>query len=103
MKLIDKQDNISCGFYFFNNFLETFFKLAAVFSAGNNAAHIQRYQPLVLQCFRYIAFYNELGKSFHNGGFSDTRFTNEGRIIFITAAENLDNALHFLFPPLNRI
>lgn len=54
----------------------------------------------VLKDFRYIVIDNALSQTFSNGRFTNARFTDENRVILVTAGKNLDYRLISSFLPM---
>ena len=82
MKLIDEQNDFSiCLLYLIQYAFQTFLKLTAVFRTGNHCAHIQFDQTLVGKSQRNVIFHDPPCKAFYDCGFTDSRFTNENRIV----------------------
>src|SRR6202030_3093187 len=52
---------------------------------------------------RNVAIGDALRETFDDGGFANARLTDEHRIIFCTAAQNLDDALDFTIAADQRI
>ena len=77
MNFINEQQNLSVGFGDFIQYgFQSFFKFAAVFRTGNQRAHIERIESLILQRFRHITGDNTAGKPFNDSRFADARFTD---------------------------
>ena len=103
MHLIDKQDGIFfCG-QLFDDLFDAFFKFAAVFGACDHAGQVKRDQPLIPQRLGYIAGNDFLRQTLDNSGFAHTRITDQCRIVFGAAGQNLDHALDLLIPSDDRI
>ena len=83
MQLIDEQDDLSFALlYFFQNSFQTFLKFTSIFSTGYQRTHIQGKQLLIFQAVRNITTDYSLRQTFYNGCFTNTRFTDQHRIIF---------------------
>ncbi len=80
---------------FFDNFFESFFELAAVHGTGDEAADIEHEDTFVEQGFGHIAVDDALGQPFNDSGLADAGLADEGGIVFVAAAEDLDDALDF--------
>ncbi len=57
----------------------------------------------MLQAFRHIAIDNPLGQAFHNGGFANARFADQGRVILGPARQDLDDPPDFFITPDDRV
>ena len=103
MKLINEKNDVLCFLYLLHYPLESFFKFTAVFCTCNHSRKIQLKNALWKQVYRNNTFFNSLSKTFNNGCLSDSRFTKKERIVFCTAAQNLNGALNFLVTTNYRI
>ena len=92
MKLIDEEDDAALGFAdLFQDRLQTLLKLAAVLSPGDQGAHVQGEDALVLQSLRDIALDNPLGEAFGDGGLADAGFTDQNRVVLGLSGEDADD------------
>ena len=77
MNFVDKKHNLPLrGGYLLEHRLEPFFKLTAVFGAGNQSTHIQGDQLTILEGLGHVTIDNPLGQTFHDRRFTNPRFTN---------------------------
>jgi hypothetical protein len=102
MDFVDEQDRFRL-FQLVNHPFQTFLELAAVHGASHQRTDVQLQNAFVQQRSRYIAFQNALRKAFHDGGLANTRFPDEGRVVFRAAREDLDDTLDLHLPPNHRI
>ena len=103
MELVNKEDDRRIVANSFNNLFDTFFKFTAIFRTGNEAGHIEGKDTFPCQYIRYGAIDNALGQAFGNSRLAYARCTNEDRIVFRPAAENLNNPVDLIFPANYRI
>ena len=103
MDFVNKEDNILTLTNFFHEFLHAFFKLATDTSPLNQADHIKTDHLLALEFLWHITVNNFLGKSFDYSGFTNTRLTDENRIVLGTAVKNFDDTNDFLVTTNDRI
>ena len=104
VKLIDKQDDLAFALFdLCQNGLETLFELTTEFGACNQAAHIEGEDGAVFQGIRHVTADNPLGKAFRDGGFADTRFTDENRVILGLTGKNPDHISDFAVTPDHRV
>src|SRR5688572_19016325 len=104
MELVYKQYDLPFRpFDFLHHTLHTLFELATILRAGNHESKIKREQLLALQGFRYFTRRHARCKPFGNCRFPDSCLTNEHRIIFGTAREDLDDPVYFMIAADNRI
>ena len=47
--------------------------------------------------------YDTCGESLYDSGFTDTRFTNQDRVVLLTSAQNLHHALDLILTAYDRI
>ena len=78
-------------------------EFAAVFGARDERAHIERYQPLVLEPFRHIALHDANGQTFRNRRFPHPGFSDQHGVVFGPAGKNLQDAPDFLVAPDNGV
>ncbi|MNW59438.1 hypothetical protein D3C74_373540 [compost metagenome] len=103
VQLINEQHDIAGLTNFIHDFFETVFKLTAVFGSGYDRSHIQGHNAFITQRFRDFIVDNFLGQSFSNRCFTNPRFTDQHRIVFGPAAQDLDYTFDFLAAADNRI
>ena len=68
--------------HFLQDGFEPLLELAAIFCAGNQRAHIESQELLVLQAFRHVAVDDALRKTFDDGRLADAGFADQHRIVF---------------------
>ena len=104
VQLIDKQNDVAFLFrQVIKHAFETLFELATVFRTGHQRAHIQRQHAAAFQALRHFTVDNTLRQSFNNGGFTNTRFTNQHRVVFGTALQNLNRTTNFFIAANHRV
>ena len=86
MKLIDEEDDVPGFPNFIHDGFDAFFKLTAVFCAGDHQGQVKRDNTAVTQKLRYITAGNFLSKSLDNGRLANTSLTNKHWIVFSAAA-----------------
>src|SRR5699024_3778690 len=102
--LINKENNLSVGvLHLIDHGFETFFKLAAKFSAGYQRAHIQGYNALVFESVRHITSVNAQSHTLGYGGLTHAGLSDEHRVVFSAARQNLHDPADFLITTDNRI
>ena len=97
MKLINEEHHVSGSFYFVNNGLDSFLKLAAILCAGNHQSKVERNDSFFAEKLRGLFVGDSLGKTFDNRRFSYACFADEDRIVLCSSAEYLNEALYFDF------
>ncbi len=83
--------------------LEPFLELAAILGAGDQCAHVERQELLVLQAFRNVLVDDALRKTFDDGGLADARLADQHRIVLGAAGQHLDGAADFLVATDHRV
>src|SRR5699024_6108081 len=96
MDLIHKQYDICSFLELSYQLYHTFLKLTSHACIGNKGSNIKNINFLVHQLGRYVTFNYFYSQTFCNGGFTNTWFTNENRIVLITPIQRFDNAFDFL-------
>ncbi len=83
--------------------LQPLLELAAVFRAGDQRAHVEREQLLVVEAFRHVAVDDAQRQPFDDGGLADAGLADQHRIVLGAAGEHLDGAADFLVAADHRI
>ncbi len=104
MQFIDEQDDLALGSLdLFEDGLEALLELAAVLGTGDERAHVQGDDALILQPFRHVPADDALGKTFDNGRLADAGLTDQHGIVLGTPRQNLDDAANLLIAADDRI
>ena len=103
MKFVYEQYHIGIFRQLCKNAFHTLLKLAAVFCTCHQRGHIKRYHTFVKQDARHLALHYSECKTFHNGRLTHTRLTDEYRIVFLAAAQDLGQTLYLLLTTHDRI
>ena len=97
MQLINKHDNLTGAFADSLQYLfQTLFEFTTVFGTGNQSCQVQSIQGFILQAFRYITGNNTSCQTFDDGSFTNARFTDKHRIIFLTTRKDFNRTTDFL-------
>ena len=97
---IDEEDNVALALrHLVDHAFQTLLKLTLILRTGNQGAHVERIELLVLQVFRHIATQNPVGKAFHDGGLTGSWLTNQDWVVFCTAAQNLKHTPDLIVTP----
>ena len=83
--------------------LEALLELAAVLRAGDERAHVERDDPLVLEAFGHVAADDAAGQAFDDGGLADAGLADEHRVVLRAARQHLDDAADLLVAADDRI
>ena len=101
---IDEEENLAVRFGdFIEDRFESFFKFATVFGTGDEGAHIEGVEGLVLQRFRNVAADDTAGQSFDDSRLADARFTDEDRVVLTTAGQDFDGTADFIITADDRV
>ena len=77
---------------FLEDGLQALLEFAAELGAGDEGAHVEGDDVLVLQAFRHIAADDALGQAFDDGGLADAGLADEHGIVLGAAGKDLDDA-----------
>ena len=89
--------------HFLEHGFEPLFELAAVLGAGDERAHVERDDPLVLQALGHVAAHDALREPFDDRRLADAGFADEHRIVFRAPREHLDDAPNLIVAADDRI
>ena len=101
MHFVDEENDISGTAHLDQNVPNAFFELTTVFCSGDQACDIQHIKMLVAQTIRNGTGSDCLRHALHNGGFADTRLTDERGIVFLLARQDPQHGFNFLLPSDN--
>ena len=104
VQLVDEQHDLAFGVDdFLQHRLQAILELAAILRAGDQRAHVERDDLLVLQPFGHVAADDALRQAFDDGGLADAGLADQHRIVLGAARQHLDDAAHFLVAADHRI
>ena len=104
VQLVDEQDDAPAfGLNLREHGLQALLELAAIFGAGDQGAHVERQQLLVLEAFRDVALDDALGQTFGNCRLADTRLADQHGIVLGASRQHLDGAADLLVAADHRI
>ncbi len=83
--------------------LEPLLELAAELGAGDQRAHVQGDDALVLQPFGHVAAHDALGQPLDDGGLAHARLADQHRVVLGAPAEDLDHAADLLVAADDRV
>src|SRR3989338_8159619 len=93
MKLVDKHDEFYArALDLSQNRLQAVFKFTEVLCSRDNRRKIYRNDFFFFERFRNVTGYDPLGKPLDDRGLPDARFSDENRIVFRAARQNLHHA-----------
>src|SRR5580698_8021452 len=99
MQLVNEDDGILRLHQFFHNGLQPLFELSAIFRSRHDQRKIERKNPLVGKKRWNLTVGDALRQPFHDRRLAHSGLADQHGIIFGTAAQNLDHAIHFTVPP----
>ncbi len=104
MHLIDEEDvEARRRGHLLQHGLEPLLELAAIFRAGDQRAHVERQELLVLQAFRHVAIDDAQRQALDDRGLADAGLADQHRIVLGPPRQHLDGAADFLVAPDHRI
>ena len=104
MHLVDEQDHLAFGGGdLVQHGLEPLLEFAAIFRAGDQRAHVEREQLLVLKRFRHVAVDDAQGEAFDDRGLADAGLADQHGIVLGAAREHLNCAANLLVASDDRI
>ena len=104
MHLINEENDMAfAGLHFIKHTFEALFKLAAIFGARDQTAHVERHQRAVLERVRHVTVDDALGEAFGNRRLADAGFTDEDRVVLGATREDLDCAADFFIAANHRV
>ena len=104
MQLIDKEQNSAFGLLdLIEDGFQPLLEFAPVFGTGNQCAHIQGKNGLVLQALGHVLLYDTLGQTLGNGSFTNAGLTNQHRVILGLPGENPNHIPDFLVTANHRV
>ena len=104
VQLVDEQDDApALGLHLREHGLEALLELAAVFGAGDQRAHVERQEPLVLEALRHVALDDALRQPLGNGGLADAGLADQHGIVLGSPRQHLDGAADLLVAADDRV
>ena len=104
VQLVDKEDDLTFGFLDLSKHgLETIFKFAAIFCAGEHRTEIETDETFVSQRFGHVARDDSLRQTFDDRRFADARLADQNRIVLRAARKNLDRPTNLVVASDHRI
>ena len=103
MDLVDEQDDVRVLLQLVEDGLDALLELSAVFGACHNAADVKHHDAFVEQGAGDLVLDDTDGQSLRNGGFAYAGLTNEDGVVFLSATQDLGDALQLLVSAHNGI
>ena len=89
--------------HFLQHRLEALLEFAAVLRAGDQRAHVQRHDALVLQALGHVAAHDAQRQSLHDGGLAHAGLADQHGVILGAPREHLDHAADLLVAADHRV
>ena len=104
VQLIDEEDDLALllGEIVQHRF-QALLKFAPELGAGDQRAHVERQDALVLESFGHLAVDDALGESLDDRGLADAGLTDQHRVVLGPALQHLDGAPDLIVAPDHRI
>jgi len=97
VKFVDEKEDAAVALLdLLEHGFEALFELAAVLGAGDERAHVEGEDGLVLQPLGYVAAQDALGQALDDGGLADARLADEHGVVFRFTRKDADGAADFL-------
>ena len=104
VQFVDEEDDLPVAAGdFLDDGLEAVLEFAAVFGAGDQRAHVQGDDALVLQHGGHVAVEHADGQAFDDGRLADARLADQHGIVLGPAGQHLHGAADFLVAADDRI
>ena len=104
VQFVDEQDDAAAlRLHLGKHGLQPLLELAAVLGAGDQGAHVERQQLLVLEALGYIALDDALGQAFGDGGLADAGIADQHGVVLGAPREHLDGAADLLVAADHRV
>ena len=93
-----------CGLlHFLEHRLEALLELAAVLGPGDQGAHVEGDDALVLQPLRHVAADDALGQALDDGRLADAGLADQHGVVLGAPRQHLDDAADLLVPADDRV
>ena len=104
VQLVDEQDDLAFLLgQVVEHGLEPLLELAAELGAGDQRAHVEREDALVLQALGHLAVDDALREALDDGGLADAGLADQHRIVLGAPLQHLDRAADLIVAPDHRI
>ncbi len=104
VQLVDEQDDSAVALGdLLDHRLEPLFELAAILRAGEQRAHVESDNGLVLQRLRHVAVDDADGQPFDDGRLADARLADEDGVVLRSPGQHLHGAADLLIAADDRV
>ena len=90
MQFINEQNNLAVLVDFFDYLVQPIFEFSTVLGASNQCAHVEHHDPLCPHFEWHLSRDDSFRKALGNGGFTNTRFANQNRVVLRPPRQDLD-------------
>jgi len=102
VQFVNKHDRAG-AFQLIDYTFQPFLELTAIHGTCHQRADVQLQHAFIQQQTGHIAFDDALRQAFDYGGFTHAGFTNQRRVVFGAARQDLDDPLDFFLAPDDRV
>ncbi len=103
MQLVDEQNDVLGPAHLVHDRLDALLELPAVLGAGDHHRQIQHHDAPVVQDLRHGAGDHHLGQALDDGRLAHARLAQQHRVVLLTPAQNLDDALDLVLAADDRV
>src|SRR5437762_1159754 len=104
VQLVDEKDDVAArGLDLLQDGLQTLLELAAELGAGDQRAHVECDDPLLLEPFGHVALDDPLREALDDRRLADARLADQHGVVLGAAGEDLDHAPDLVVPPDDRV
>ena len=104
MQLIDEHNGLPLVFgQFAEHGFKTLFKLPTELGPGQQRRHVERQHAFALERIGHLARHNALGQALDDRGLAHSRLTDQYRVVFGAALQDLDGAADLVVPANHRV
>ena len=104
VQLVDEEDDLALRLlHVLEHGLEPLLELAAVLGAGDQRAHVERDDALVLEPLGHVAAHDALGQPLDDRRLADAGLADQHRVVLGAAREDLDHAADLLVAADDRV
>src|SRR5205809_45963 len=104
MQLVDEEDDVAArALDLLQDGLQALLELAAELGAGDQCAHVERDDPLLLESLGHVALDDALREALDDRRLADTGLADQHRVVLGAAGEDLDDAPDLVVAPDDRV
>src|SRR5207244_713634 len=104
VQLVDEEDDVAArALDLLQDGLQALLELAAELGAGDQRAHVERDDPLLLESLGHVALDDALREALDDRRLADTGLADQHRVVLGAAGEDLDDAPDLVVAPDDRV